>query len=135
MVRRRRDDPARLRDRAAGGPSIERLGLFRLPGEPTDEGGCEGAIRYFEQGGEVPLMTKADRKSPVHRRVPLDLAVVPVREGGKITGVGVHVGLWTSQALDAPVEDVPVLRRRLAALEKNSASRPTAIAARPCATR
>jgi len=100
------------------GPSIEQLGLFRLPGEPTDEGGCEGAIRYFEQGGEIPLMAKADRKSPVHRRVPLDLVVVPVREKGKITGVGVHVGLWTSQALDAPVEDVPVLRRRLAALEK-----------------
>ena len=62
------------------------LGIFKLPGEPTDEGGCEGAIRYFEKGGAVPLIAKADRKSPVHRRVPLDLVVVPVRENGKITG-------------------------------------------------
>src|SRR5687768_14337453 len=79
-------------ERPTGQPT-EALGIFRLPGEPTDEGGCMGAIRYFEQGGEVPLMAKADRKSTVHRRVPLDLVVVPVREGGKITGVGVHVGL------------------------------------------
>ena len=66
----------------------------------------------------MPLIAKADRTSPVHRRVPLDLVVVPVREGGKITGIGVHAGLWTSQALSAPVEEVPVLRRRLAALEE-----------------
>ena len=102
-----------------GVESTDKLGLFRLPGEPTDEGGCEGAIRYFERGGAVPLMAKADRKSPVHRRVPLDLVVVPVRENGKIAGVGVHVGLWTSEALNAPVEEVPLLRRDLADLERS----------------
>ena len=99
------------------GESIERLGIFRLTDEPTDEGGCEGAIRYFEQGGAVPLMAKGDLKSPVHRRVPLDLVAVPVRENGKITGIGVHVGLWTSQALNAPIEEVPVLRKRLTELD------------------
>ena len=31
-------------------------------------------------GGDVPLMAKAERKSTVHRRVPLDLVVVPIRE-------------------------------------------------------
>ena len=45
----------------------------------------------------MPLMAKAERKSTVHRRVPLDLIVVPVRAGGKITGIGVHAGLWTSR--------------------------------------
>ena len=104
-------------ERPTGQPT-EALGIFRLPGEPTDEGGCMGAIRYFEGGGEIPLMAKADRKSTVHRGVPLDLVVVPVREGDQITGVGVHVGLWTSQALGAPVEKVPVLRQRLAELER-----------------
>ena len=53
---------------------------MRLPGDPTDEGGCEGAIRYFEQGGQEPLIAKADLRSTVHRRVPLDLIVVPLRE-------------------------------------------------------
>ena len=100
-----------------GEESSGRLGLFRIPGDPTDEGGCEGAIRYFERGGEEPLMAKGDRRSTVHRRVPLDLVVVPVRGKDGIDGVGVHIGLWTSQALSAPVEDVPLLRRRLAQLE------------------
>jgi glutamate dehydrogenase len=100
------------------GPPSQALGLFRLPGDPTDQGGSLGAIRYFEKGGAVPLLTKADRRSSVHRRVPLDLAVVPVRENGKVVGIGVHAGLWTSQALNAPVEDVPVLRERLRRLEE-----------------
>jgi glutamate dehydrogenase len=66
----------------------------------------------------VPLIAKAERKSTVHRRVPLDLIVVPIREGGKITGIGVHAGLWTSQSLIQPTEEVPVLRRRLLELDR-----------------
>jgi glutamate dehydrogenase len=42
---------------------------------------------------------------------------MPVRENGKVTGIAVHAGLWTSQALSAAVEDVPVLRERLRQLE------------------
>jgi glutamate dehydrogenase len=93
------------------------LGIFKLPGDPTDAGGCHGAMRYFEAGGVEPLVAKADRKSTVHRRVPLDLVVVPIREDGKVAGIGVHAGLWTSESLTAPVEAVPVLRRQLAELE------------------
>jgi glutamate dehydrogenase len=101
----------------ADGRSESCLGLFRLPGDPTDAGGALGAMRYFENGGFEPLVAKADRKSTVHRRVPLDLVVVPIREDGKVTGIGVHAGLWTSESLTAPVEKVPVLRRQLAELE------------------
>ncbi len=95
------------------------LGIFSIPGAPTDEGGCLGAMRYLEQGGEVPLMAKAERKSTVHRRVPLDLVVVPVGEKGKVGGIGVHAGLWTSEALRVPPEEVPVLRERLKQLDKD----------------
>jgi glutamate dehydrogenase len=101
------------------------LGIMRLSDDPTDEGGSEGAIRYFEQGGPEPLMAKADLRSPVHRRVPLDLVVVPLREEGRITGIGVHAGLWTSQALTAPIEDVPLLRRQLDELEKEFGFEPS----------
>jgi glutamate dehydrogenase len=94
------------------------LGIFSIPGAPTDKGGSVGAIRYFEKGGSVPLIAKAERKSTVHRRVPLDLVAVPIRENGKITGIGVHAGLWTSQALILPTEEVPVLRRRLKELDE-----------------
>jgi glutamate dehydrogenase len=95
------------------------LGIMGKSDQPTDEGGSEGAIGYFEKGGQEPLIAKADLRSNVHRRVPLDLIVVPLRERGKIAGIGVHAGLWTSQALSAPIEEVPVLRRQLAALEKD----------------
>ena len=101
-----------------GEDSSNTLGIFSIPGAPTDKGGSVGAIRYFEAGGAVPLMAKAERKSTVHRRVPLDLIVVPIREGGKVTGIGVHAGLWTSQSLIEPTEDVPLLRRRLEDLDK-----------------
>ncbi|HYN45893.1 MAG TPA: NAD-glutamate dehydrogenase domain-containing protein, partial [Allosphingosinicella sp.] len=108
-----------------GEPPSKGLGIMRLSDDPTDEGGSEGAIRYFEQGGPEPLLAKADLRSPVHRRVPLDLVVVPLREKGKITGIGVHAGLWTSQALTAPIEEVPLLRRQLDALEKEFGFEPS----------
>jgi glutamate dehydrogenase len=95
------------------------LGIFSIPGAPTDEGGCLGAMRYFEEGGAVPLMAKAERKSTVHRRVPLDLVVVPIREKGKVVGIGVHAGLWTSEALRVPPGNVPVLRKQLKLLDED----------------
>ena len=103
-------------ERPIGQPT-ETLGLFRIPGEPTDEGGAIGAMRWLE-ANPAPLVAKADRRSTVHRRVPLDLVVVPIREGGEVTAIGIHAGLWTSEALTAPVETVPVLRRTLGDLEE-----------------
>ena len=90
----------------------------RFPARRPTRAAALGAMRYFEQGGAVPLIAKAERKSTVHRRVPLDLIVVPIREKGKVTGIGVYAGLWTSQALISPAEEVPLLRRRLKELDK-----------------
>ena len=97
----------------------ETLGIFSIPGAPTDEGGAFGAMRYFENGGEIPLMAKAERRSTVHRRVPLDLVVIPLKDGDKVIGIGVHAGLWTSEALRVPPEEVPVLRARLKRLDED----------------
>ena len=101
-----------------GKPSSNGLGLFRAPSPPDDEGGCDSAIAHFEKSGEDLIAAKAERKSSVHRRVPLDLLAVPIREKGNITGIGVHAGLWTSDALSASVDEVPFLRERLDALEE-----------------
>ena len=101
-----------------GAVPTETLGIFRIPGAPTDQGGALGAMRYFEAGGQEPLLAKAERKSAVHRRVPMDLVVVPIRDEGGINGIGVYAGLWTSQALIHPTEDVPILRRRLEELDR-----------------
>ena len=78
------------------------------------------AVEWFEQApaDAAPLLLKSNLISTVHRSVPLDLVVVPQREGDRVTGLSIHAGLWTSAALNARPRDVPVLRRRLAALEE-----------------
>jgi glutamate dehydrogenase len=78
----------------------------------------DAAFRWFEGGGEAPLLLKADRPSTVHRRAALDLVVVPVREGTAVARLSVHAGLWTSAALRTSSDRVPVLRARLRAIEE-----------------
>ncbi|MGP1283838.1 MAG: NAD-glutamate dehydrogenase domain-containing protein, partial [Parasphingopyxis sp.] len=96
------------------------LGIFRAPGPSCwNHRTREAAFSYFENGGSAPLLSKADRIATVHRRVPLDLAIVPIHENGELTRLSVHAGLWTSVALAAPADKVPVLRGRLEALEKD----------------
>jgi glutamate dehydrogenase len=75
------------------------------------------AMAWFEQGGEAPLLLKSNLIATVHRHVPLDLVLLPVFAGKKVVGLSLHAGLWTSAALTAAPEDVPLLRTRLAALE------------------
>ena len=101
------------------GSGGEALGIARND-HPTPilaEASRNLAIDWFEKGGESPLMLKSSLISTVHRAVPLDLVVVPVMAAGKVEGLSIHAGLWTSAALAARPSDVPVLRARLAALE------------------
>ena len=56
------------------------------------------------------LVIKSNVQARVHRRSPLDLFIVPVREKGKITALSIHAGLWTSAALASRPGEVPVLR-------------------------
>ncbi|WP_299329565.1 NAD-glutamate dehydrogenase domain-containing protein [Parasphingopyxis sp.] len=94
------------------------LGIFRTPGPSCwNPRTRQAAFGYFEKGGAAPLLSKADRISTVHRRVPLDLAIVPIYKDGELTELSVHAGLWTSAALNAPADQIPVLRKRLEALE------------------
>lgn len=96
------------------------LGIFRTVGPSCWNARTrDAAFSYFENGGTAPLISKADRLATVHRRVPLDLAITPVYENGELVSISVHAGLWTSVALNAPADEVPVLRQRLAALEKD----------------
>ncbi|MEL6486312.1 MAG: hypothetical protein AAFQ13_04090 [Pseudomonadota bacterium] len=79
------------------------------------------AFAWFEQPDadgrqRTLLILKANRMSNVHRCAALDLFLVPRREGGNITALSVHAGVWTSAALATASHEVPVLRGRLAAL-------------------
>jgi glutamate dehydrogenase len=75
------------------------------------------ALAWFRAGSGDVLIVKSNQISPVHRAVPLDLIILPIGTGKRATGITIHVGLWTSAALSASVEDVPILRARLAALQ------------------
>lgn len=81
------------------------------------EGSRRLALAWFEKGGKGALLLKSNCLSTVHRRVPLDLVLVPVREGGRITALSLHAGLWTSGALHTSPFEVPVLRERLRAMQ------------------
>lgn len=101
------------------GKAEKPLGIARNPhGVPIlAEASRTLAMNWFEKGGEAPLLLKSNQISGVHRHVPLDLVLLPIRAGKKVTGLSIHAGLWTSAALNAPPQEVPVLRARLAALE------------------
>ena len=71
------------------------------------------------------LVIKANRMALVHRRVPLDLFIVPVREAGQVVALSVHAGVWTSAALAALPTDVPVLRAQVDALMTKLGFSPT----------
>jgi glutamate dehydrogenase len=83
------------------------------------------AFEWFDRGGEAPLVVKSNCEATVHRRAPLDLLIVPVREGGGVVGLSIHAGLWTSTALRTPSSKVPVLRARVAAIEEKYGFDPT----------
>ena len=102
------------------GGTATTLGIARNP-QPVPllaEASRALAMRWFSDGGAAPLLLKSNLISGVHRHVPLDLAVVPVRDKGKVTGLSIHAGMWTSAALNAAPQDVPVLREHLAALQR-----------------
>ena len=76
------------------------------------------AFAWFDTPGEDEqdkelLVVKANRIAQVHRRVPLDLFIVPVRTNGRVEALSVHAGVWTSAALASPPNTVPRLRTAL----------------------
>ncbi|ABD24659.1 glutamate dehydrogenase (NAD) [Novosphingobium aromaticivorans DSM 12444] len=79
------------------------------------------AFRWFESAGKdgqgrAPLIVKANRIANVHRRVPLDLFMVPRIEEGRVVALSVHAGVWTSAALAAAPDRIPRLRTQLSEL-------------------
>lgn len=91
-------------------------GLGILSGEGIDLWSVEdlrGLLDTLRQDQRPVLMLKADRLSPVHRRVPLDVVVVRLPDGT----LSIHAGLWTSAALRSSPAEIPVVRERLSALD------------------
>ncbi len=99
----------------AAGELGEALGI--LSGSELDLWSAEelrGLLDSLQNDRRSLLLLKADRLSPVHRRVPLDVVVVRRADGS----LSIHAGLWTSAALHTPPAEIPVVRSRLAALDR-----------------
>jgi len=100
------------------------LGICRASDTPLlAKASYDRAFAWFDRLGErgaeaprAPLIVKANRIARVHRRVPLDLFIVPVMEGGKVAALSVHAGVWTSAALAAAPDRIPRMRSQLEGL-------------------
>ena len=104
----------RLRDGGeAGALGICRTGTAGL----LSDASCARAFAWFDASDRpTPLIVKSNVVSRVHRRAPLDLFIVPRIADGRAIGLSIHAGLWTSAALAAQPQDVPVLRQGLSAI-------------------
>ncbi|GMN13325.1 NAD-glutamate dehydrogenase [Altererythrobacter sp. MTPC7] len=103
------------------GSHSDLLGICRRSAKQIlAEESYERAFDWFDRQGDdarEPLVIKANRVSNVHRRIPLDLFIVPRRDAsGKVEALSIHAGVWTSAALAAPPAAVPRLRSQLAEL-------------------
>jgi len=99
------------------------LGICRASPTPLlSKESYDRAFAWFEPTDpqvappRAPLIVKANRNARVHRNVPLDLFIVPVFDKGQVTALSVHAGVWTSNALSAAPDRVPLMRSQLETL-------------------
>ena len=103
------------------GKMLKGLGILTTRFDPWDEAATKAAIEHLSDDRRNVLILKADRDSPVHRRVPLDVVIAQRPD----CSLSVHIGLWTSAALRAPADEVPVLRERLLKLDRELGFNPS----------
>ncbi len=117
------DDPAQpggLRYEMIPGSA---LGILRRDEVRLFEAGLGGgeAMARFARGPHNILIVKTDRPSLVHRIGPMDCVIVKTYDAdGRVTGERRLVGLFTSAAYHALVEDVPLLRGRVDGILRRS---------------
>jgi len=106
------------------------LGLLRDPAVQMFEGLKDGAelppdIADFVQKPQLLLVSKANRRSTVHRSVHLDtLGIKTFDRTGKVTGQRLFAGLFTSDVYSHAVGDIPMLRRKVAGIVERSGIEP-----------
>jgi glutamate dehydrogenase len=105
------------------------LGILRNETALWEQSAAEAAVNHLANEDRTVLILKADRISPVHRRVPLDVVMVRLPDGT----LSVHTGLWTSEALRTSAQHVPVLRKRLTDLDRQLGFAPSSHAGKALA--
>jgi glutamate dehydrogenase len=106
------------------------MGILRDPERKVLRSGAE-FVEFtpqhgdFLRSGEPLLVTKANVRSRVHRRMHLDyIGIKTFAADGSVTGELRIVGLFTAQALAAPHTEVPLIRRKIAAVMRKAGTDP-----------
>ncbi|MBS0519820.1 MAG: NAD-glutamate dehydrogenase [Proteobacteria bacterium] len=92
------------------------LGILRRDEVHLFEAGLGGgeAMARFARGPQQLMIVKTDRPSLVHRSGAMDCVIVKTHDAdGRVTGERRLVGLFTSTAYHAMVQEVPLLRGRV----------------------
>lgn len=84
--------------------------MERASGEPA----LSPEVREFLKRPELIIVTKANKRSTVHRPVHLDyIGVKRFNDAGEITGERRFIGLFTSAAYNRTPREIPYLRRKV----------------------
>ncbi|HAU22980.1 MAG TPA: glutamate dehydrogenase, partial [Erythrobacter sp.] len=112
--------------RTRDGSHSDLLGICRKSARQIlAEASYDRAFELFEKDDSRDLIViKANRISNVHRLVPLDLFIIPIRNRARVTALSIHAGVWTSAALASPPHEVPRLRVALQSLTDSLGFRP-----------
>jgi glutamate dehydrogenase len=71
-------------------------------------------LRERVTGGKILIVTKTNAESTVHRPARMDyIGLKKLDDKWQVQGEQRFVGLFTSKALSTPVEEIPILRRKL----------------------
>ena len=121
-----------LRDYAfAGAAQWPSLGILREAGYRAFGGLRDFAtlppdVRDFVRRHELLIVSKSDRRSTVHRRVPMDaIGVRRFGDDGEVSGLTLFVGLFTSAAYARDPRLVPILRQKVGQIVARSGLAPT----------
>ncbi|RDE18021.1 NAD-glutamate dehydrogenase [Motiliproteus coralliicola] len=93
------------------------LGLFRVVPEDQQEVQLDGYLGQLALKPDLLVLTKSTSRSTVQRPAYLDrIGVKKIDADGKVLGEWRFYGLYSSTAYSVPLEQVPLLRRKVSKL-------------------
>ncbi|MCU0893714.1 MAG: NAD-glutamate dehydrogenase, partial [Rhodospirillales bacterium] len=96
------------------GRGLLREADFLVFDEFRDKAPLPPAVTAFVSRPDLLMVTKSNRRSPVHRSVHMDVIVVKrTDEQGSVIGEHMFVGLFTAIAYNLSARSIPLLRRKL----------------------
>ncbi|MGB8841453.1 MAG: NAD-glutamate dehydrogenase [Aliidongia sp.] len=83
-------------------------------------------VQAFLRSPQLVMISKSNRKSTVHRSVPLDtIGIKTFDADGKVIGQKLIVGLFTSASYSHPPHQIPMLRHKVLSCLEHSGFEPT----------